>query len=309
MIKINYIFRNQKIRLDKFLVEELSKEDLSRNQVEEIIAEGYVYINDSQVTKKSTILKEDCEILIKKDNFLKQDEIKLVAQKMDLDIVYEDDYFLIVNKKSGIVVHPSIGHPDNTLLNGIIYHTQGKILDLAANSEDTRPGVVHRLDKDTSGLIIFAKTFEVMRAFNKMILERNITKHYHALVTPKLEYDKGVIDAPIGRDAKNRQKMAVTDFNSKESSTYFEVEKRSENWELVKIELVTGRTHQIRVHFNFIKHPILNDPVYGKNIKEATSYGQYLIASELKFNHPITKQDMHFKIDLDQQFNSRMKKP
>ena len=135
-----------------------------------------------------------------------------------------------------------------------------------------------------------------------MMQDRKITKKYRALVKPTLEYKKGVIDAPIGRDTKNRKKMAVTDFNSKESTTYFEVEKSSNDWELVNIELITGRTHQIRVHFSFINHPVLNDPMYGKSIENVKDYGQFLQAFSLKFVHPITQKEIEVSIDIPSEF-------
>lgn len=307
MNKIDYNLESKE-RIDKLIHENLKDKKITRATIEEWIENGLVFANKKKINKKNHLLIGKGEITIKKEKIEnKIDNIDLEPEKLDLEIIYEDEHLIIVNKESGIVVHPSIGHSNGTLLNGIIYHTNNKILDLKENKNDTRPGVIHRLDKDTSGLIIFAKTKNAMIELNEMMKKRDIKKFYYALVKPKLEYDKGVIDAPIGRDSKNRQKMAVTDFNSKEASSYFEIKERSANWELVNVELITGRTHQIRVHFNFINHPIINDPVYGDNIKKADSYGQYLQAWKLEFNHPITKQLISLEIPLDNKFKLYMK--
>ncbi|NQX83981.1 MAG: RluA family pseudouridine synthase [Mycoplasmataceae bacterium] len=296
------------IRLDKFLVESLKDKEISRTNIEKLIKEGCVTVNEKKASKPGTKVSKGDLVIINKDSLETESDAQMIPEDMNLDIVYEDNHLLVVNKPSGIVVHPSIGHPSGTLINGIIFHTNGKILEISEVEDDIRPGIVHRLDKDTCGLIIVAKTHESKKKLSEMIKNREITKHYHALVKPKLEYQKGVIDAPIGRDSKNRQKMAVTDFNSKESTTYFEVVKTGNDWELVKVELVTGRTHQIRVHFDFIKHPILNDPLYGNNPDKTTDYGQFLQASNLKFNHPITKEELNLSIDLPAEFYERMNK-
>ena len=215
---------------------------------------------------------------------------------MDLDIVYEDDYLAIINKKSGVVVHPAVGNYSHTLANGLMYH-----FNTISNSKTIRPGIVHRLDKDTSGLMVVAKNDEVHEKLADMIKNKQVERKYLALVWGVVKHEKGTIDAPIGRDINNRQKYAVTDINSKDSVTHFKVLKRYNDVTLLECKLDTGRTHQIRVHMEYIKHPIVNDPVYGKR-KIINSFGQMLHSKSIKLKHPVSGEELLFEVRPPKEF-------
>ena len=220
---------------------------------------------------------------------------------MDLDIVYEDDYLLIINKKSGVVVHPAVGNYNHTLVNGLLYH-----FNTLSKKNTIRPGIVHRLDKDTSGLMVVAKDDKTHELLADMIKHKKVERKYVALVWGVIKHEKGTINAPIGRDFSNRQKYTVTDVNSKESVTHFKVLKRFKDATLVECILETGRTHQIRVHFTYINHPIVNDPLYG-NRKIINDFGQMLHSKSIKFIHPITKKELYFEKDVPEEFKNILK--
>ena len=218
-------------------------------------------------------------------------------ENIPLDIVYEDKYLAIINKESGMVTHPAPGNYRHTLVNALLYQ-----YDLEGDT--TRPGIVHRLDKDTSGLMVIAKTEEVAMMLSSMIQERKVKRHYLALVENVISHDTGTIDAPIGRDSTNRQKMAVTDKNSKEAITHFKVVERLKNKTLVECMLETGRTHQIRVHMAYIHHPVVNDPLYNK--KKSDEFGQMLHSKSIEFTHPITGELLKFEVEPPKEFLEKL---
>ena len=214
--------------------------------------------------------------------------MKAVPEKMDLDIVYEDEDVIVVNKKNGMVVHPAVGNKHGTLVNGLLYHS--KLSDI---NGEFRPGIVHRIDAYTTGLLVIAKNNEAHLSLAKQLEEKTTTRKYIALVHGVVNTDTGTIDAPIGRDTNDRKKMAVTDVNAKNAVTHFKVLERYKNTTLIELQLETGRTHQIRVHMNYIGYPVVNDPVYGKR-KLFDNTGQCLHAKTLGFIHPRTGKYMEF---------------
>lgn len=279
------------IRIDKFLIGKL---DLSRSKVQEMIKQGLVLVN-GKITKNSYVLRlnDTIEIVGK----LKE-ETDALPEKMDLDIVYEDDDLMVINKSSGVVVHPSSGHFSGTLVNGLLAYTNS----LSTTNGDIRPGIVHRIDKDTSGLIVVAKNNKAHEKLAMQLKDKTLSRIYIALVHGKINHDTGTIDAPIGRDFNDRKKMCVTDENGKEAITHFRVLERFNNATLIECKLETGRTHQIRVHMNYINHPIVNDPVYGYK-RKTTDFGQMLHAKEIGFIHPSTGKSMSFKCEPPKEFN------
>lgn len=274
------------IRLDKYLVDVLN---ITRSKVQNLIDNGNVLVND-KVVKNHYIARTDDEIKV--DEVVENYEIK--SEKMDLNIVYEDDDLIVINKPSGIVVHPSAGHYTGTLVNGLMYHCK-------LSNNGVRPGIVHRIDKDTSGLLLVAKNDEAHLNLSEQLKNKTVVRKYMALVTGIINHDTGTIDAPIGRDKYDRKKMSVTDVNSKNAVTNFKVLERLNDATLIECMLETGRTHQIRVHMKYIGYPIVNDPVYGsKNV--INDYGQMLHAKTIGFVHPKTKEYMEFDSEIPKEF-------
>lgn len=271
----------ENIRLDQYLSDNL---DISRSKIQKLLKQNKIIVND-QVEKSSYLIKLGDIIDI--DSELDFD-IKIEANNIPLDIVYEDQYLMIINKKSGMVIHPAPGHYTDTLVNALLYHFNIK------ETTNIRVGIVHRLDKDTSGLMIVAKDDEMLEKLSNMIKEKKVKRHYLALVEGLILHDSGTIDAPIGRDINTREKMMVTDINSKEAITHFKVLKRYKENTLVECILETGRTHQIRVHMAYINHPIVNDPIYNK--KKATEFGQMLHSKSIEFIHPVTGKNIYFEV-------------
>lgn len=277
-------------RLDKYLA---SKTEYSRTILGKMLDNGNILVNGKQ-EKASYKVKVGDTIEID-ESF--REEASIVPVYMDIDIVYEDDDILVVNKPSGLVVHPGSGNYDNTLVNGLMYYTN----NLSDMNGEERPGIVHRIDKDTSGLLLVAKNNKAHAILSDYFKEHeNIKREYIALLCGNFPHDSATIDAPIGRDTKDRKKMTVTDVNSKEAITNMKVLKRYNGYTLVSCILKTGRTHQIRVHMNYIGYPIYNDPVY--NTKKATEFGQFLHSYKMDFVHPITKKEMHFEAPLPTYF-------
>lgn len=274
-------------RIDKYLAEELG---ISRSTVKKMIDEGFVLVNGKKV-KASLILSEADELFVK-DGFIK--EASFEAEDIPINIVYEDDDLLVINKKSGMVVHPGNGNTSGTLVNALMHYTKN-----LSNKEAFRPGIVHRIDKDTSGLMLVAKNDKVHDILAEGFKNKTIKREYIALVCGVIEEDTGVIDAPIGRDAKDRKKMCVTSENSKKAVTHFKVLKRYENYTLLRLILDTGRTHQIRVHMKYIGHPVYNDPVYGKAYND---FGQFLHSASIDFEQPTTHEHLHFECDVPKEF-------
>ena len=292
------IVEQEKIRIDKYLINETS---FSRSKIQKMIENGLILVNNN-IIKNSYILKLGDEIEINEDY---QEEIDIVPEDIKLDIIYEDDYLLVVNKPSGMVVHPANGNYKGTLVNALMYHCNQNLSSVNGN---IRPGIVHRIDKDTSGLLLVAKTDEVHNDLAKQIGEKTVTRKYIALVQGVIKEDTATIDAPIGRDKNNRKKMAVTSDNSKEAITHIKVLERYENATLIECKLETGRTHQIRVHLSYINHPIVNDPVYGYKKIIDESFGQMLHAKTIGFIHPITKKYLEFNQEPPKEFNIILEK-
>lgn len=278
------------IRLDSFLKDEL---DISRSKVQKLIKDGRIFVNDKEASS-NYLVKENDVITVSDDLSF---EIHIEPEDIPIDVVYEDEYLLIVNKKSGMVVHPAPGNYSGTLVNALMGRFK------LSNKDNIRPGIVHRIDKDTSGLLVVAKTDEVHDKLSEMIKNKEVERIYIALVEGVINHETGTIDAPIGRDIVNRQKMMVTDINSKDAITHFRVLKRYSDKTLIECKLETGRTHQIRVHMAYINHPIVNDPVYGKS-KKTTSFGQMLHSKSIRFIHPITKKELYFESELPEEFKN-----
>ena len=277
-------------RLDVYLTEKLNE---SRNFINKNIKNGNILVNGIGVKSGYSLKKDD--IITIKD--LKIDT-SVKAEDIPIEVLYEDDYIMVVNKRSGMVVHPGNGNYSHTLVNALMSITG----DLSDEGGAERCGIVHRIDKDTSGILLIAKTNEAHRILSDDFKNKRIKRKYIALVHGVIENNKGKINAPIGRSKIDRKKMCVTEDNSKRAVTNFTVLERYKNATLIELELETGRTHQIRVHMDYINHPLVNDPVYGKR-KVINDYGQMLHAQYLGFNHPITKEFMEFSSPCEKEFN------
>ena len=275
---------NMDLRLDVFLK---NNTNLSRTYIQKLIDDKRVLVNNEVSMKKYNTKLNDSIIVDYDENTLTSIEPKNIK----LDIVYEDDDLIVVNKPKGLVVHPAPGNYDNTLVNGLIYYFK-KLSDVNGYY---RPGIVHRIDKDTSGLLVVCKNNETHNAIAKQLQDKTCFRKYYAIVDGIIPNNEGEINAPIGRSSKDRQKMEVTDVNSKDALTLFKVLDRFSNNTLIECELKTGRTHQIRVHMNYIHYPVTNDSKYNKKIIDEN--GQYLHAYYLSFIHPKTHERMEFKTD------------
>lgn len=282
----------ENVRIDQYLTEEL---DISRSKVQKLIKDEKVSVNNKIISSNYKVKLDDAIEVNDELDF----EINIEAENIPLDIVYEDEYLLIVNKASGMVVHPAPGNYSGTLVNALM----GKF---NLSNDKIRPGIVHRIDKDTSGLLVVAKDDKTHELLGNMIKNKDVERIYVALVDGVIKHETGTIDAPIGRDPNNRQKMKVTDENSKDAVTHFRVLKRFKDSTLIECKLETGRTHQIRVHMNYIGFPICNDPVYGRG-KKTTSFGQMLHSKSIRFTHPITKKEIYFECDVPQEFKDYLK--
>ena len=276
------------IRIDKYLSDELG---ISRETISKMIKEGYILVNGN-IPKGSYKVEENDEIEVK-DGYKKETNVEAVD--IPIDIVYEDDDVMVINKPSGLVVHPGNGNYNNTLVNGLMYYTN----NLSDIGDDTRPGIVHRLDKDTSGLMLVAKSNKAHEILSDDFKNKNIYREYVALLDGVFPQMSATIDAPIGRDPNNFQKMAVI-ASGKHAVTHLEVIKKYHDYTLVKLVLETGRTHQIRVHLSYIGYPVHNDPVYSK--KKATEFGQFLHSRYIKFTHPITGKVLEFSCNIPDEF-------
>lgn len=292
-IKIDEQFKNQ--RIDSYLPQVL---DVSRSKVSKMIKNEEILVNGKK-TKNSYILKENDLVEVGE---IKEEIMQALPEKMDLDIIYEDDDVIVVNKPNGMVVHPAVGNKSKTLVNGLLYHSK----NLSTINGEFRPGIVHRIDAYTTGLLMVAKNDKAHKILAKELEEKKTIRKYIALVWGIINTDTGTIDAPIGRDINDRKKMAVTDINSKDAITHFKVIERYSNATLIELKLETGRTHQIRVHMNYIGYPVVNDPVYGRR-KLIDNTGQCLHAKTLGFIHPTTHEYMEFDSPLPSCFENILK--
>lgn len=287
---------NENIRLDKFI--SLSMPDLSRTLIQQYIKEGLVKVNGQREKASYKIkLSDQIEITIP-DN----QEMDVLPEDIPLDIYYEDQDVIVVNKPSGMIVHPSSGIYQGTLVNALLYHCQ----DLSGINGILRPGIVHRIDKETSGLLMVAKNDKAHQSLSEQLKEHTVTRKYVALVHGVIPHLHGKVNAPIGRNINDRQKMAVTKLNSKEAITNFTVLKRYKEMTLIECRLETGRTHQIRVHMSYIGYPVYGDPQYGKK-KDDQSHGQFLHAKVLGFIHPRTGEYLEFECPLPDYFEEKLK--
>ena len=291
-----YVVEKSGDRIDNYLA---NITELSRSKIAKMIKEKKVLVNNKKI-KSSYILKE--KDIIKMEEYV-EEELNLEPEKMDLDIVYEDDDVIVVNKANGVVVHPAVGNTKHTLVNGLLYHSK----ELSSINGEFRPGIVHRIDAYTTGLLMVAKNNYAHEFLAHQLEEKTTTRKYVALVWGVINTDTGTIDAPIGRDLNDRKKMIVTDINAKNAITHFKVIERYSNTTLIELKLETGRTHQIRVHMNYIGYPVVNDPVYGRR-KLIDETGQCLHAKTLGFIHPKTKEYMEFDSELPSCFTNILNK-
>jgi 23S rRNA pseudouridine1911/1915/1917 synthase len=280
-------------RIDTLIADQL--ESISRTRATELIRDGFVLVNnDKKKAKYKPQVGDIVEVSIPEI-----EPIELIAEDLNLEILYEDQDVAVVNKPSGMVVHPSLGHGRGTLVNGMMY----AIKDLSGINGERRPGIVHRIDKDTSGLLMVAKNDKAHESLSEQLKEKTVKREYVALVHGVIDHHLGKIDAPIGRDVKDRMRFEVVE-NGKNAVTHFEVLKRFADYTLVKCRLETGRTHQIRVHMRYIGHSLVGDPLYGPRKTFKSDFGQFLHAKSIGFNHPSTGDFMEFETDLPTAFTA-----
>lgn len=286
--------KNEKGRLDKFVSEQIP--DLSRTRVKELVKDQNILVN-GKVEKVSYKIQAGDKIEV---NIPAVKPLDVIPENIPLDIVYEDDDVIVVNKPQGMVVHPAPGHPDHTLVNALLYHTKV----LAQSPEGFRPGIVHRIDKDTSGLLMIAKTAKARESLEDQLAHKTNKRLYWAIVHGNFAEKNGVIDAPIGRNPYDRKKMAVVE-TGKKAITHFKVLEQFKDYSLIECQLETGRTHQIRVHLDYIGHPVAGDPLYGPR-KTLKGHGQFLHAKVLGFKHPSTGEWLEFSVEPPQIFQETL---
>jgi 23S rRNA pseudouridine1911/1915/1917 synthase len=275
------------VRVDKFISDQLP--DLSRTYIQDLLKSGDITVNDKNVKPNYKVTSGD-KIIV---NVIEPEPLEVKPEDIPLDILYEDKDVIVINKPRGMVVHPAPGHSSGTLVNALLAHCD----DLSGINGVLRPGIVHRIDKDTSGVLVAAKNDKAHRSLAEQLKNKTTHRVYQAIAHGVFEHDKGTIDAPIGRDEYDRKKMAVTHNNSKEAVTHFLVLERFKEFTFVSCKLETGRTHQIRVHLAYISHPVAGDPKYGPR-KTLDINGQALHAAELGFCHPSTGEMMMFAAPL-----------
>lgn len=283
-------------RLDQYLSEIT---DYSRSTIQKMVKDNDILVNGKSV-KSSYNLKIGDLVTIEEP---KIEELCAEPEKMDLNIIYEDDDIIVVNKANGVVVHPAVGNNHGTLVNGLMYHSK----NLSNINGEFRPGIVHRIDAYTTGLLVVAKNNKAHEFLAHQLEEKTTYRKYIALVWGVIKNDTGTIDAPIGRDESDRKKMAVTANNSKHAITHFKVLERYKDATLIELKLETGRTHQIRVHMNYIGYPVVNDQIYGRR-KLIDNTGQCLHAKELGFIHPTTNEYVEFSSELPETFTNILNK-
>ena len=283
-------------RIDTYLSSN-EEVDLTRAKIQTLIKNGNILVNNKPI-KNSYKVQNGDEIVI---NYV-EENLDIKPEDIKLDIVYEDDDVIVVNKESGMVVHPAVGNTSGTLVNALMGYSE-----LSKVNDEFRPGIVHRIDKDTSGLLLVAKNDKAHLFLEEELKEHKIVRTYVALVHGVIKHDTGEIDAPIGRDKQDRKKMAVTSENSKTAITHFKVLERYKNTTLIECKLETGRTHQIRVHMKYIGYPIVNDPMYSRD-RNIDGFGQMLHAKSIEFTHPRTKEKMTFNCDVPEKFKEILQK-
>lgn len=298
----NYLFEiqeNQQMRLDKYLAEQFPEQ--TRSYLQKLIKEGQVLVNGKTVKSGYQLSKGD-EVSV---TIPEPKELDVEPQKMDLDIVYEDEDVILINKPKGMVVHPAPGHTTDTLVNGLLYHCKD---NLSGINGVARPGIVHRIDRDTTGILIVCKNDMSHNSIAAQLKEHSINRRYRALVHGNLKEDTGTVEGPIGRHPVDRKKMAINERNGKPAVTHYTVLERFGNYTLIECKLETGRTHQIRVHMTSIGHPLVGDEVYGPAKSPFKLQGQCLHAMVLGFVHPRTGEYMEFSADLPEYFKDLLKK-
>jgi 23S rRNA pseudouridine1911/1915/1917 synthase len=284
MMELKVEAASAKDRIDKY-VKSLLDEDISRSQIQLWIQNGDITVNGAQVKVNYKVAEGDTVTLVVPE----PEYAEIVPENIPLDVYFEDKDVIVVNKKRGMVVHPAPGHSTGTLVNALMHHCQ----DLSGINGELRPGIVHRIDKDTSGLIMAAKNDKAHASLAAQLKEHTATRKYFALVHGNLSHDQGTVDAPIGRDPHDRKMYTVIERNSKHAVTHFQVMERFGDYTLLELKLETGRTHQIRVHMKFIGHPLVGDPMYGRS-KGIKMDGQALHAAVLGFVHPSSEEYLEF---------------
>ncbi|MFA5527868.1 MAG: RluA family pseudouridine synthase [Peptostreptococcales bacterium] len=289
----------QNTRLDAILSAGL--EDLSRNVIQKLIGEGFVMVNgDVEKSKKYKVKEKDCITI-----YIKEPERRaLLPEDIPVSILYEDESIAVLNKPRGMVVHPAAGNFTHTLVNALLF----KYKSLSTINGETRPGIVHRIDKDTSGILVIAKNDEAHQNLAEQFKEHTVYRIYHGIIYGNIKADSGVIDKPVGRNPSNRLKMAVTYEHSRNAVTHYQVLERYGDFTYIKFKLETGRTHQIRVHMAHEKHPLLGDRVYGPQKSKYNIEGQVLHAKSLGFKHPSTGEYVEFESELPEYFINAMEK-
>lgn len=287
-------------RLDIFLSEQLQK--TTRSQIKNLIEQQKVLLNEKLPQKAGTVLKENDKVTVEETI---NEQIDITAENLPLEIVYEDEYLAVINKPQGMVVHPAAGNKSGTLVNALLHHFK----NLSSVNTEVRPGIVHRLDKDTSGLLVIAKNNEVHESLAKQIKEKTAKRVYRAIVSGVIKEDSGTINKNLERSKSDRKKIAVTtEGRGKSAITEYKVLERFSHFTYIEFNLKTGRTHQIRVHSKYIGHPVLGDKTYGYDYKNIKLVGQLLHAYKLSFTHPVTGQYLEFKSNLPDYFLKTIKK-
>lgn len=292
MSNLTLIADEENIRIDRYLS---LHSDLSRSFLQKLSEEGKILVNGKPVKSSyKTVLNDEIVVEVPE-----MQNLEALPENIPLDILYEDSDLIVINKPKGMVVHPASGNYSHTLVNALLYHCK----DLSGINGVLRPGIVHRIDKDTTGCIIVCKNDFAHVEIAKQLESKTCHREYRAIVMGNITHDSGMIDAPIGRDARDRQKMTVTDKGSRGARTHFEVLERFGNSTYVECSLETGRTHQIRVHMKYINHPVMGDEKYGKKCAYMDTEGQVLHAYKISFIHPRTKEEMTFTAPLPDYFN------
>lgn len=281
-------------RIDKYITDAIDDGAVSRTQVQDWIKLGLVLVNGKIIKSNYKLLENDKVEAAAPE----VQELAILPEDIPLEVIYEDSDVIVVNKPRGMVVHPAPGHPSGTLVNALMHHCQ----DLSGINGVLRPGIVHRIDRDTTGLLMVAKNDLAHLSLAKQLKEHTVTRRYTGLVHGDLQHDTGTIDAPIGRDLHDRKMFAVTDNYAKEAVTHFTVIERLGDFTIVELKLETGRTHQIRVHMKYIGYPLAGDPVYGRP-KTIKLKGQALHAGVLGFTHPRTGERLQFEVSLPVDFD------